>query len=301
MDELVYIVIVNYNGYEDTLECVDSIDKITYSNYRIIIVDNGSTNNSYQILKDKCSSDIILISSDQNLGFAGGNNIGIRRALELGAEYVLLLNNDTVVEKDFLEPLVERAKKSTNIAAVGGKINYFSEKDTIWYAGAKLNSFTALTKHIGVGKKDVGKKYNISCQTKYVVGCLMLVPRKIFEAIGFMEEDYFLYYEELDWNIRMIKAGYELWYEPKSIIYHKVSAETKKLNDIVGYYYERNSYFFVMRNFGYANKAFMFIFKRIRLFLKLIKYTVKRNRTKRVITIKVLNDIRKGIMGEMKK
>ncbi|MGL4873342.1 MAG: glycosyltransferase family 2 protein [Clostridium sp.] len=291
-EPLVYIILVNYNGFEDTKECIASLKEIHYKNYKIVLVDNNSEQKANLNFEG-----VTTIKSEVNLGFAGGNNLGIKKALEEKAEYILLLNNDTTVEKNFLSELVQTAVKDKNIGVIGGKINYFSEKDKIWYAGGKVNTFTARTKHIGVDELDKGE-YDKETETEYVTGCMMLVPSKVIKEVGMMEEDYFLYYEETDWNIKIKNSGYKIMYNPKAKIYHKVSSSTQKINDIVSYYYDRNSYYFIMRNFGILNKTFMFFYMRIRLLMKYGRAVLRRNHIRKKIIINSYKSIRKKEMGK---
>lgn len=291
-EPLVYIILVNYNGYEYTMDCLKSLKNIHYCNYKIVVVDNNSRDGSQEKFTE--SENIHLIFSRENLGFAGGNNIGIKYAVDNGCEYVLLLNNDTVVKEDFLNELVETAEKDKDIAVVGGKIFYYDNPKLIWYAGAKINEFTAITRHLG-DKEEDRDEYNKLTETDYVTGCLMLVNIEALKKVGLMDEKYFLYYEETDWNVKFRKYGYKVVYNPKSVIYHKVSSTTSKQNDIVKYYYDRNAYYFVMNNFGVLNKIFMYFYMRLRLFLKYIKYfneTKKRN-----IIIDTYRSIKEGKMG----
>lgn len=295
---LVYVILVNYNGLQDTIECIDSLNKINYKNYKIIVVDNDSKDGSAQKLRNKYNDDIIkIIELKSNTGFAGGNNVGINLAIKEKAEYVLLLNNDTVVDKNFLSQLVNTAQSNKNTGIVGGKIYYFDNKKLIWYAGAKINKITGRTKHIGVDEYDNGQYDKIS-EPDYITGCLMLLPVDVIKKIGLMDESYFLYYEETDWSVRIKKAGYKLIYDPKSVIYHKVSSSTKKINYVMDYYYDRNSYYFIMKNYGILNKICMYFYKRGFLLLKYIKSKYEKNNEKCYMIIKAYRSIRNKEMGK---
>lgn len=293
----VYIILVNYNGINDTIECIESLKKINYSNYKIIIIDNGSSDNSVNILREKYNSEIKIIDLKKNYGFAGGNNIGINMALNENIDYVLLLNNDTVVEKNFLKELVILAENNKQIGVVGGKIYYFDDKKKIWYAGAKINTLTGKTKHIGVDEYDKGQYDKIS-ETDYVTGCMMLVSTNVIKRVGNMDESYFLYYEETDWSVRIKNAGYKLIYQPNSIIYHKVSRSTKKINHVMGYYYDRNSYYFVMKNYGILNKSFMYVYKRGFLVIKYFKGFIQGNDKKCKMVLEAYKSIKNKETGK---
>ncbi|GAA0083796.1 glycosyltransferase family 2 protein [Clostridium sp. CTA-7] len=293
---LVYIILVNYNGVEDTIECIKSLNKIKYDNYKIVIVDNNSNKKDVEILSKQ--SGFKLFTLEENIGFAGGNNVGIEFAMKNKADYVLLLNNDTVVEGDFLCKLVETVESDKNIGAVGGKIFYFDNKEVLWYAGAKINKFNGKTKHEGVDEVD-SEKYSIQKETDYITGCMMLVSRDVLEKVGMMDDSYFLYYEETDWNVRIRHAGYKLIYNPESIIYHKISKSTKSLNYIMVCYYDRNSYYFIMNNFGIINRIYMFIYKRLNLLTKYIYYIIRGNKEKKKLVRLTYKMIRNKTMGRI--
>lgn len=302
MKPLVYIILVNYNGFNDTIECVSSINKINYDNYKIIIVDNNSTDESKKILLNKFDncSNIIMIFQDNNIGFAGGNNIGINFALKNHADYVLLLNNDTIVTENFLTHMVTVAEKNQEIGCIGGKIYYYDSmkgQKIIWYAGGKINKFTGKTKHIGVDKIDNGT-YSSVIETDYITGCLMLIKSEVIRSVGLMNEEYFLYYEETDWCARMKKKGYKLLVDQNAIIYHKVSRSMKTIKNSIKYYYDRNSYYFIINNYGILNKAFMFFYKRAYLFLKLIKAYIKKDNFKIDLVKKTYSSIKNREMGK---
>ena len=217
---LVYIILVNYNGYKDTIECVNSLKGINYSNYKIVIVDNASTNNSLEILKQTLNN-CIIIESKKNLGFAGGNNLGIKYALKSNADYVLLLNNDTLEEPNFLNNMINSFNKDEKIGLVGCKIMYYPEKDKIWYGGGYINWFKFIGIHCGMKQIDKGQ-----CDTEkeidFMTGCCMLIKREVFEKVGLLSEEYFMYFEDVDFCVKVKDAGYKIWYNPEAAIYHKV-------------------------------------------------------------------------------
>ncbi|MCR3757948.1 glycosyltransferase family 2 protein [Clostridium felsineum] len=294
----IYIVLVNYKNFEDTIECVKSLRTINnYDKYKVIIVDNASNNNSVIKIKNSLK-ECLLIESKYNIGFAGGNNLGIKYALKHSADFVLLLNNDTVVERDFLDRLLEVYEKNDNVGIVGGKIYYYYDRNRIWYAGGKINKFIAKTKHIGLNKIDKGQ-YDCISKTEYVTGCMMLVSRTAIERCGFMDEKFFLYYEETDWNIRIKDAGFKIMYTPLAKIYHKVSATTGKSNLVMSYYYDRNRYYFVTKNFNCIYKLSITIYIVLRLYFKLLKALMLKDTKSKKMVIKTMYSIRNKIMGEI--
>lgn len=292
---LVYIILLNYNGYKDTIECVESLERITYSNYKIIIVDNASSDESEIILKEKFSQHI-YIQTGSNLGFAGGNNVGIEYALKNGADYVCLLNNDTIVERDFLEPLVENAEKDKYIGVVSGKICYYNEPNKIWFAGGSINPWTGITKHFKLNQIDKGKE-NVQITTGYVTGCLMLVKREVIINVGMMNDKYFLYYEETDWNVRIRRYGYKIIVDYRSKIYHKISASTSKVSNLTTYYFIRNRHYFVNSNYGTISKLFIFIVIRYILLKKALKAWALRDKDRLNILKRTYQDIKNKTMG----
>jgi GT2 family glycosyltransferase len=217
---LIYIILVNYNGYKDTIECVNSLKKINYNNYKIIIVDNASSDDSAKILKQKLN-DCEIIKSKKNLGFAGGNNLGIKYALNHNANYIMLLNNDTLVNTDFLGVMFNSFNRDNKIGLVGCKIMYYPKKNIIWYGGGYIDWFKFIGVHNGMKEVDKGQCDNEK-EIDFMTGCCMLIKREVFEKVGFLSEDYFMYFEDADFCVKLKNIGYKIWYNPNAIIYHKV-------------------------------------------------------------------------------
>jgi GT2 family glycosyltransferase len=232
----------------DTIDCITSLKRIEYSNYHILVVDNGSTDGSVVGIK-AAFPDIRLLETHENLGFADGNNRGIKLALEDGADYVLLLNNDTEVDSNFLSELVKAAESSQGVGIVGSKIYYYSEPKQLWFAGGRINFYTGDTHHIGERELDEGK-YDRIGDTGYVSGCSMLIKRKVLEDIGTLDETFFLYYEDSDFCARARRHGYRIVYAPASVVWHKVSSTAGKVKDLQLFYGTRNMLIFEKRNAG---------------------------------------------------
>lgn len=246
MTAIVTIIILNWNGHQDTIACVESCLKLTYPAFRILIVDNGSTDGSEEILRQQFS-DIELLQTGSNLGFAGGNNVGIHHALTGGADYIWLLNNDTVVTPEALNELVKMAESSPRAGMVGSKILLHDEPDTIWFAGAFWTSDGANIHHRGCGEKDAGQ-YDESCSVDALTGCSLLVKAELIKNIGLIREDYFLYAEDADWCRAAAEGGYELLYAPASKVWHKVSGSVGNSSSRQWYYYTRNTCLFIERH-----------------------------------------------------
>lgn len=223
MDKKVFIILLNYKGVEDTLECVKSLDNIEYNNYEIVIVDNNSPDNSFDILNEKLGPKHHIISSGKNGGFAYGNNVGINFAMDNGADYVLLINNDTTVEKDFLKELVKSLELDEFYGIATGLILNYYDKSKVWFAGGEIN----WDRFYGYHLNENDNVNNISLNERkitFATGCLMLIKREVIDKVGCLPEEYFMYYEDVDYCAKIQEEGYNIIYNPKSVIYHKISA-----------------------------------------------------------------------------
>lgn len=242
---LISFVTICYNGLEDTRQLVQSLQGTVRSvSYEIIIVDNASTGNEAEILR-KDFPGAIVIRSERNLGFSGGNNLGIQAA---GGKYIFLINNDTYLAEDGLPYLVDRLESRPDIAAVSPKIRFAFPPQSIQFAGyTPLSRITLRNALIGFGETDDGR-FDTPAPTPYLHGAAMMVKREAIEKIGLMPEIYFLYYEELDWCTRMTKAGYQLWYEPRCTVFHKESRSTGQQSKLRTFYLTRNRLLYAWRN-----------------------------------------------------
>ena len=225
-EPLVYIIVLNYNTADDTIACLKSIKEIAYQNYKVVVIDNASTDNSENkithYLKD--FSTYSYIQTGYNGGYGYGNNIGIKYALRDGAEYLLILNNDTVVTTDFLKPMIDVAKNDKTIGIVSGKIYQFDDPNRIWFYGGSFNKCRGRVEHYHFNTLDVGQ--GISQTVTFISGCMWLIPRDVFLKVGYINEEYFMYVEDVDFSQRVIDAGYRLEVVSESIIYHKISKST---------------------------------------------------------------------------
>jgi hypothetical protein len=243
---LVYIVILNWNGWKDTLACVESCRKLAYDNFHIVIIDNGSVDGSEHILRNALPN-IELIQSGSNLGFAGGNNIGIHVALKHTAQYIWLLNNDTTVEIAALKALVEAAEKYPGAGIIGSKIFTYSDSNRLWFAGGFWRVAKLLLKIRGEGEEDRGQ-YDQLREVDFITGCSLLIRASAVLDIGLLDERYFLYWEDTDWNARAAKHNWQILYAPGSIVRHKVSSSFKRKTYEQAYYYLRNKLLFFERH-----------------------------------------------------
>lgn len=241
---LVSVITINYNHETVTCELLHSLANITYPNFEVIVVDNDSENGKISIVKEQ-HPNAIIVKSPINYGFAAGNNYGIMRAR---GKYIMLLNNDTVVTPGFLEPLVALCEQNSLIGSVSPMIRFFSTPERIQYAGStNLNPFTLRNSSVGWNETDRGQ-YNKPEQTAYSHGAAMLIPIDVIKNVGMMSYAYFLYYEEADWCHRLKKAGYQIWVQPQSLIFHKESVSTGKNSPLKVYYQNRGRLIFLIRN-----------------------------------------------------
>jgi GT2 family glycosyltransferase len=218
----VAIVVLNWNGRDDTLACLASVSRIVHQNLGVIVVDNGSSDGSVAAIRDRHPR-VEVIETGRNLGFAGGNNAGIRRALELGADFVLLLNNDTEVDAGLVDAFVAAAHRHPEAGAFGARIYFHADPRRIWHAGTRWNNGTAGFEQIGEGELDDGQRFAREGETAYACGCAMFIPTPRLRQIGLLDERYFLYFEETDWCYRARAAGHPSIYVPDARLWHKVS------------------------------------------------------------------------------
>ena len=339
----VYIIILNYNGWKDTIECLESVLRNDYPNYQVIVVDNGSPNNSIEYIKawaegrqevltpepthplyhlshppvkkpipyiyytreeaekgsdfeleEKLTKEwqkqrilkksklistspypLIFIQTGENLGFAGGNNVGIKYTLKKNdCKYVLLLNNDTVVEKNFLSELVKVAKYNPEAKIIGGKILYYDNPNKIWYAGGKLDLWRGSGYHFNIDKKD--DRINGIKEVSFVTGCLMLINKRVFNHVSLLPEEYFLYLEDTDFCYSALCKGFKLYINLDSKIYHKVSSTvsgSNKISPTTVYYITRNRLHFMMKKQkSYVKKCAFLVFWGITRLCRLIQW-----------------------------
>ena len=217
----VAIVIVNWNGKEVTLECLRSLRAVPYANRTIIVVDNGSTDGSREAITGEFPGATVLAMAS-NLRFAGGNNAGMRHALEVGAEFVLLLNNDTVVAPDFLNCMVERMQSDPAIGIVAPAIYYHDAPDRFWFAGGRISLWLGTAWHTGIREVDRGQ-YNAARAVDYASGCCILIRRSVVDRIGMLDESFYMYGEDADWSMKTRRAGYSIVFEPRAKVWHKLS------------------------------------------------------------------------------
>lgn len=295
----VAIIILNWNGWKDTIECLESIYEVDYNNYDVIVVDNASQNDSVNKIIEYCNGKILvkseffsynsdnkpitvleytkeevdqyeklikdnnfikinsnnkirLILNDNNSGFSGGNNLGIKYALKtLYPDYILLLNNDTVVDKDLLLELVKVAESNEQIGIIGPKINYYNNKIKNFSVGGKINWLTGENFAI----KTVSQKQNMD----YVSGCALFIKTNLFNKIGLLPTEYFMYAEELDYCVHAKKEGFLIYNCPTTTVWHKISGSSE--SKFVKYYRTRNRFIFMKKFSSKFNYIFFLIWR----------------------------------------
>jgi GT2 family glycosyltransferase len=237
----VAVVVLNWNQEQDTAECLASLRKVSGIPLQVILVDNGSSPDSVDRL-ERSFAEARVIRLPENRGFAAGNNVGIKQALKDGVSHILLLNNDTVVHPVFLAPLLD-GLSTPGVGVVGPKIYYHSEVNRLWFAGGMIDWRTGRQWHLGANELDKGQ-WDRSREVDYITACCLLAPASLFREIGGLDERYFIYFEETDWNLRARRRGYRCRYLPDSRIYHKVSQAMKTGSPASDYYYARNRLLF---------------------------------------------------------
>jgi GT2 family glycosyltransferase len=241
----VSIIILNYNGGQDVIECIESVINIDYPNYEIIVVDNASTDVSLKNIKNMYSS-LKIIENQSNLGVPEGYNVGIR---ESNAAFVLLLNDDAAVGKNILKDLVSVILTDTNIGIVGPTIFYKDKPDVIWSAGGEISPF-GYTRHLGKGDKEIGRHRDISftpLPVDYICGCTTLIRREVIDKIGLLDPEYFAYFEDADYGFRTRKAGFKCLYVQSPTVWHNTVPEWI-INPFHAYCYMKNAIVFSKKN-----------------------------------------------------
>ncbi|MDP4150142.1 MAG: glycosyltransferase family 2 protein [Bacteroidota bacterium] len=242
---LISIVTLTWNTTSITCDFLRSINEHgTYKNIEVIVVDNGSKEDPTEVFKAIYPA-VKVICNGKNLGFTGGNNVGIRAAK---GDYLFIVNNDTEFTPGLLEGLLEIFEKYPDAGIVSPKFHYFFHKGTIEYAGYNtVNIFTGRNGMVGCRETDEGQ-YNEIKVTNYAHGGGMMVPRRIIDEVGPLPEQFFIYYEEFDWCEQIKRKGYKVYYQPKSLIYHKESMTTGKSSAFKTFYHTKNRIFFMRRN-----------------------------------------------------
>ncbi len=249
------IVILQWNNSADTIACVHSVLEIDYPHFEIILVDNGSKVEERDAVQAAFPT-LHMVQNEKNLGYAEGNNGGIREALKRGADYILLLNNDTTVDRGILRAFTTAAEENPDAGVFGAKIYYFDEPTVIWHAGGNVHLKTLRCYHEGCPQSDLDKKHEEIKETAYACGCALFVRKEAIEKTGLMDPTFFLLWEEIDWCYRIRSAGYRCLFVPKAKVWHKISRSFKGGNrgPAWQYFYFRNRLLFIERHIPWKRR-----------------------------------------------
>ncbi len=258
---LIAVVVLHYGSLTDTLECLHSLSAQDYPHFKIFLVDNGT--GIQELPHTVGSQKIHLIRNPTNLGFAEGNNVGIRAALERGCDAVLLMNNDATAAPTFLSALAKAAQDHPDAGALGAKILFYDEPTLLWHAGGEVDPQTLRCFHRGCGESDLYEKWDTVSDIGYACGCALLVKKEAIEKAGLMDPRYFLLWEEIDWCWKIRNAGYRCIYVPEARVWHKVSQgfEGGNRGPSWQYYYFRNRLLFIEKHLPW-NRRVTFYFGR---------------------------------------
>lgn len=267
----IYIIILNWNGKKDTLECLESVQKINYSNYSIIVADNGSTDDSIAAIRS-AYPDIFILENGENLGFAEGNNRAITYALDHGAEAVVILNNDTIVDSNLLQAFNKAYQTLPDAGILGTVSFYYDQPETIWAAGGEWDSSILELRHLYLGKKEHDLPNTEPFSVNYAIGCSLFIHKSVITKIGMMDPLFFLNFEENDLCQRAIKSGLSNYTVPDAKIWHKISASFNGESPLWKYYMTRNQLLWAKRHLP-SSQYHAVIKKTLREFLPIINFT----------------------------
>ncbi|MHA7130737.1 glycosyltransferase family 2 protein [Algoriphagus namhaensis] len=251
-DIRVAIILVNWNGLDFTQACLDSLRKVDFPNFQVFVVDNASQNKEAEVLKS-AFSEIELIQSRKNRGFTGGNNLGIQAALDQGFSHVLLLNNDTLVEPDFLKKMMDTMQSAPKLGVVQPMICFLHDHGRIWSAGGRWKAWLGRAVTLGDRTKLLDYKLETS-KLDWATGCALLISKEALEAVGPLDDNFFAYFEDVDWSLRIRKAGFEIALCAAAKIYHEAGASSKKpgkegvLSPRVFYFHSRNQFYLIRKH-----------------------------------------------------
>jgi GT2 family glycosyltransferase len=290
-------VILNYNCADATLECIASMQEINEPRPAIIVVENGSTDSSWEKLQQYATG-VTLIQSGTNLGYAGGNNIGIRAALESKANYVWVLNPDTAVDPLCLNELLGAAEKHPEAAVFVPKILYSEHPDVIWYAGGSYDSMRGQPNHWGIGSLDDGQA-DISCDVTFATGCSLVISREAFEHVGLLNDKYFLYWEDVEYSRRVLRAGYRICLVPTARVWHHVGSNAGELlgrTPTYDYYNLRNRLWYIRQEHHDRDKVLAYVWTAPLLLRRFARMIVRREEAWKEKSVAVLRGLRDGLL-----
>ncbi|MDH4037674.1 MAG: glycosyltransferase family 2 protein [Candidatus Krumholzibacteria bacterium] len=219
------VIVLTWNGRDLTLDCLDSLAKVTTPGVSVLVVDNASSDGTVEAVRERFGARVTVLSNPANLGYAAGNNAGIRRALDDGATHIVLLNNDTLVDPAFIAELAGGLDGTPGGGIAGPKIYYSTPPDRIWFAGGEVSMWRGTARHIGIRETDRGQ-YDTPRPVGYVSGCALMARREVFERVGMLDPSYRAYFEDTDFCVRASRAGFGIRYVPTAKVWHRISAST---------------------------------------------------------------------------
>lgn len=294
----VLVFFIHYKNLDDTLETLKSAGELDYPNFSITVLDNGSTASSAVALK-RSPVEFNLVTSEKNLGFAGGFNFGVRHSPD-DYDYVFFINNDVTLEPDCLRVLVEAAETDEKIGLLSPRINYYFDKKRIWYNGGLIKMLQTKGVHRDLDKKEEELKESfVPEETGFAAGCAVLIKKKVLEKIGWWSEDYFLYHEDVDFSLRAKRAGFKVMLVPRAKIYHKISRATEPGSPKYIYYHSRNGLVVAWKMGSGWQKFALIVFSVLRLFKQLPKFLIPGKAMWAKAIIKGTFDFYQGKRGEM--
>ncbi|MBN1483916.1 MAG: glycosyltransferase family 2 protein [Chloroflexia bacterium] len=300
---LVAMIVLTWNQRDLTLDCLASLDEMNYPTDRlqVIVVDNGSTDGTARGIRERYPQ-VKVLENGENLGFAEGNNVGIRSAIQQGVDYVMLLNNDTVVDANMLNYLIEAGEMFPSAGIVAPKIYYYDDPKRIWCAGASIDWRTGRITRLQADELDTPDAVEPD-RVDFASGCAICVKREVIEQTGLLDARFFIYYEETDWCVRANRSGWETLYVPKAHLWHKVSAAMGKTSPATDYYMNRNTLLFLAKNQSSWQRAASLLRVGGRNLLTILAYTLKPHQGQRIpnrnVRILALRDALLGRWGKM--
>ena len=272
----VAIIVLAWNRRDVTLACLDSLAALDYpaNRLQIIGVDNGSTDGTAHAIREQFPQ-VTVLENGENLGYAGGNNVGLRYALAQGADYICILNNDVTVAPDYLTPLLAAFQEHIDAGVVTPLVAEVSEPERVWALGAAVDWQTGTVRRLHAGEMAQMLQASDPFKVDVASGTAMLAKREIFEPVGLLDEAFYLYFEETDWCLRVGQAGYRILAVPSSVVWHKVSATLGQASPVIDYYMLRNQLRFIARHWSGTARLRMLGLTVLRNVLTIAAYTVK--------------------------
>lgn len=271
----VYVIILTFNRWEITSACLSSLIQQDHPDYQIVVVDNGSTDGTVEKIHQKYPA-INVIANEINLGFAAGCNVGIRKALENKADFILLLNNDTVVPHNLLSIMVRRAQELPDAGILTPRLYHYNDPESLWFAGSRRHWLLLEAVDFGPNEARRYIKPDELHTLDYIFGTAMLVPTEVFKEVGLFDESFFLYYEDMDFCLRVQSAGYKLYYVPDVGVQHHISSSTSSMPAMRHYYKARGSVIFFRKHADLIRLPFIIPYRIGSMVSTLIRFSWKK-------------------------